>query len=188
MKNVLIVFFIVCFFIMVLVFPFKVRCMGHFNILKLIGFYSLKIMNLKLINGRIMFRDGKLQIENSVNRIENGLSSGFTQNFTKELLSKLDVKKVELFFSGGIADNSFSSAIICGTISAFINSIYSIFSQKYENVKLYEDVDAKFGENNFEITFDIVISISFIAIIVSVLKALKLKNREAKNERWSFKK
>ena len=188
MKNILIVFFIVCFFIMILVFPFKVRCMGHFNILKLIGFYSLKIMNLKLINGRILFEDGKFEIQNSVNRIEDGLSSSFSQNFTKQILSKIDIKKVELFFSGGIADNSFSSAIICGTVSAFIMSVYSIFSQKYENVKLYEDVDAKFGENNFEITFDIVVSISFISLIISALKANKLKNKEAKNERWSYKK
>lgn len=183
MKNIFIVFFIIFFVLSVLVFPFKIRCMGHFNLLKFAGFYSLKIMKLKLINGRMFLENGKIKIQNSVNRIENGLSDDYSQNFTKKILEKIDVKKVELFFSGGIADNSFSSAMICGTFSAIIQSIYSILSQNYQNVKLYEDVDAKFGENEFEVTFDIVVSVSLISLIISVFEALKLKNKEIKNER-----
>ena len=183
MQNILIVFFIICFIILVFVFPFKIRAMGHFNFLNLLGFYSLKIMKLRLINGRIIFENGEIKIENSVNIIEEKFSEEFSKNLIKEILARINVKKVELFFSGGIADNSFTSAIMCGGVSSIVQSVFSFLTQRYENVKLYEDVDAKFGENNLELTFDFVISISFLSIIISIIKAMKGKTRELKNEK-----
>ena len=64
-----------------------------------------------------------------------------------------------------MSENSFSSAMICGSMSSLIQSIYSYLSQKYYSVKLYEDIDAKFGEDSLEVTLDIVVSISLILIL-----------------------
>ena len=183
MQNILIVFFIVYFLIIILFFPFKIRCMGHFNIIEMMGFYSLKILKLKIINGRIKYENGKIVVQNSVNIIQDKFNGEFSRKFIYNLLSKIEVKKVEIFFSGGISDNSFSSAIICGGVSSFVQSVYSYFSQKYYNVKLYEDIEPKFGEDNLELTFDFVINVSMFSIIVSLLSAFKKNFGEIKNEK-----
>lgn len=161
--------------------------MGHFNLIELIGFYSLKVMKFKLLNGKMYYKNGKLYIQNSVNIIQEKLSKEFSQALTNEIKSKIEVKKVEIFFSGGIAENSFSSAIICGGVSSAIQSIYSYLSQTYYNVKLYEDVDTKFGEDNMELTFDFVVTISLILILISIIKAINNK-REYVNENGYYKK
>lgn len=129
-------------------------------------------------------KDGELTMENSINFMDGKINEDFMKNLIKEFISTIDVKKVELFFTGGISDNSFSSAIICGSISSMVETIYSYFSQKYDNVKLYKDVIPTFNENNLELTFDIVISISLLGIFLSILRALvKTKNKkESKNE------
>lgn len=178
MKNILIVFFIFFFIITIIVFPFKIRLMGHFNLMKLIGFYSLKIMFLRLLTGRIVFKDGKINIENSVNIVEDGFNSEFSKQFINEILKRIDIKKIEVYFTGGITNNSFSSAIICGSVSSIVQSIYSYLSQKFYKIKLYEDIDPTFNENNLEITFDIVISISLIAIVISVFSAFIKQKKE----------
>ena len=183
MQNILIVFFIVCFFVMIMVFPFKIRFMGHFNFINLIGFYSLKILKVKLINGKISYDKGKIIVQNSVNILQDKFNNDYSQILAKELMSKIDISKVEIYFSGGISDNSFSSAIICGSVSSIIQSIYSFLSQKYYGVKLYEDVDAMFGKDKLEVTFDFVINISFISIIISVISSLKKYKVVVNNEK-----
>lgn len=174
MQNILIVFFIISFVIMILCFPFKIRAMGHFNLLDLIGFYSFKIMKFRLLNGKIWLENGKIVVQNTVNVLKDKFSDEFSKILIKELIARIDAKKIEIFFSGGISNNSFSSAIMCGSVSSITQSLYSYLSQKYYNVKLYEDIDARFGQDNLEITFDFVISISFLSIIISMINAIRL--------------
>lgn len=54
-----------------------------------------------------------------------------------------------------------------------------------KNVKLYNDIKPTFGQDNFELTFDIVLSISFIQIISAVFAAAieNKKERRVLNER-----
>ena len=178
MQNILIVFFIASFIVMIMVFPFKTRFMGHFNLIELVGFYSLKIMKIKLINGKISYVGGDILIENSVDIIINKLNKDFSKRLFNQVIKRINVEKVEIFFNGGIADNSFSSAMICGGVSSLTESIYSYLSQNYYGVKLYEDIDAKFGNDNLELTFDLVISISFVSLLISLLNARKKKKGE----------
>ena len=173
MQNILIVFFVVSIILMILVFPFKTRCMGHFNLVEFVGFYSIKIMKMKLLNGMIGAKNGKIVVENSVNIINSKINQEYLKKLYKKLLRTIEVEKVEIFFTGGIANNSFSSAVICGGVSSVINLVYSYLTQKYFGVKLYEDVTTKFGENNIELTFDVVVSISFISLVFAMLSSLK---------------
>ena len=184
MKNTLVVFFIFFFVLSIIVFPFKIRILGHFNVLKMIGFYSLKLFFIKFLTGRMIYENGKIKIENSVNIIKDEFNPEFTKKFIIQILERLDVKKIEIYFTGGIIDNSFSSAMICGSVSSMIQSFYSYLSQKYYNLKLYEDIDPTFNENNLEITFDIVVSISLFSISKSVFVSLKKDKKELKDEKW----
>lgn len=179
MKSLLIVFFIAVLILMLTFFPFKVRSMIHLNLIERKCFYCFKFWRIKFLCGRAQIDNSLgLKIENSNNLISGKLNQTFTKNLASELLKQIDVKKIELFFTGGFVDDSYSSAIMCGTVNAFVQSVYSILSQKYKNVRMYEDVTPTFYETNFELTGDVVIKISLFQIFVSLIKASKIKNKE----------
>lgn len=182
MKNILIVFFIVFFIISILVFPFKIRVMGHINLIELVGVYSIKIMILKILTGRIRYNDGDFHVENIANVLENDTDGEYSKFLTIQILKKVDVKKVELYFKAGFLDDSYSSAMVCGGVSSIVQTIYSILSQRYYNVKLFEDIDPTFSQDNFELTFDAVVSISLISLVYSLIYSGILKKKEKKNE------
>ena len=169
MKNILIVFFIVFFILSILVFPFKIRIMGHFNLVELVGVYSIKIMIFRILTGRIKYQDDKFKVENVANILENDTSGNYSKILIKSIANKLDIKKIELYFKAGFLDDSFASALVCGGASSIVQTIYSVLSQKYYNVKLYEDIDPTFCKDNFELTFDGVVKISLISLVVSVI-------------------
>lgn len=181
----LIVFFVVLFVLLIIILPFKARLMVHVNILDLKGFYSLKIFKIRLLTGRVLIIDGELKIDNEIDKITIEYDSDFDKTFSKYILKEIDIKKMEIFFTGGFVDNSYASAIMCGTISSVVQIIYSYLTQKYYNVKLYQDIDPTFNEDNLELTFDIVVSISIFALLKSAIQsAISLKNlKENKNER-----
>lgn len=185
MREVLIVFFILTLIIMAMAFPFKTRILMHMNFLNTKGYYNLKVMRLKLLTGRFYIdSDDGFVVENSIDLISSNYNKPFVKELTKQMIARLDVKKVEMYFTGGLKNDSYLSAVLCGTISSLINAGYSYISEKYENVKLYEDVEVTFFEDNLEMTFDIVISISLFSILKSILKANKIvKVKEDLNER-----
>lgn len=186
-RNLLIVFFVALFFILIFLFPFKVRFMAHINLLKKKGFYSAKVLGIRVICGQIYIsKDNEIIMENSIDIMNNKFSKNFVKEFVKAFLNKMDIKKIELFFVGGITNDSFASAMLCGTITSLVNTIYSILSQRYDNVKLYEDIKPSFNKLQFELTFDFVIRISIFNIILSIFKALIANNKfkEIENERW----
>ena len=95
-------------------------------------------------------------------------------------------KKLEIYFTGGFQDDSSTSALVCGMVSSLVQTAYSYLKMTYENVKLYEDVEPTFDESNLEITIDGVVAISFLSIMISIVKASinkkKYKNKESLNE------
>ena len=122
-------------------------------------------------------QNGKIKVDNSNNLISGEINKTFLKQFIKELLSRIDVKKTEIFFTGGLEDDSYASAIMCGTISSLVKTGYSVLSQKYKNVKMYEDISPTYHETNLELTFDVVISLSFIQFLISAIKANSYKKK-----------
>ena len=179
MKELLIVFFIFTVIIMAMAFPFKTRMMFHTNLLNAKGFYSFKIMKIRLLTGRFFIDKSEgFTIENSVDIFSQNINKPFVRNLIKEMTKRVDVKKVELFFTGGFKEDAYSSAIMCGFVSSAAQVIYSMIYEKFEDAKLYEDVSVTFDEDNVDLTFDIVIKISLIAILKSIFKANKTVKQE----------
>ena len=130
-------------------------------------------------------QNGSLQITNSDNVLSSNANSSFIKEMAKQIISRLNVKKVEVFFTGGFVDDSYLSAMMCGSVSSVIQSIYSYLSQNYKDVKMYEDIQPTFNQTNLELTMDFVVSLSLFQIFLSILKANKMKRslREELNER-----
>lgn len=170
MKNIFIVFFIVNLILLILSFPIKIKLIGHFNFVKMIGLYSLKTFGIKLLNGKIYYDNGNFIFNNSVNLIKNRFKDSYSKELTIDLIKKINIKKIEIFFNGGVADDSFASAIICGSVSSSIKSLYSYLSQNYFGIKLYEDIDAKFGKNELELNFNMILGISLVTMVILLLK------------------
>lgn len=159
--------------------------MCHFNVFEVKGFYSIKIWRFNFICGKIYSDpDGKIKTENSIGVINKDYDKNFIKLLALNLLKRLDVHKVEIFFTGGFKENSYSSALLCGSVSSMVQSLYSYLSQQYDYVRLYENIVPTFNENNLELTFDIVLSISIFKIFVSIIKSNIANNKlkESKNE------
>lgn len=133
--------------------------------------------------GMLYMDSGKIKMENEKSVFYQNVDRNFLIKFLVEVLSRLDVNKIEIFFTGGFVDDSYLSAIMCGTVSSMVQSLYSVLSQKYENVRMIEDVKPTFNESNLELTVECVVSVSLFEILVSVIKANSLKKlKESKNE------
>lgn len=184
MRNLLIVFLVLSLVILVLVFPFKTRMMGHVNLFEMKCYYSVKSWIIKLLCGKIEVENGKLQMLNEETLLSGSYDNEYVKKVFSELLSRLDVKKVEIFFTGGFKENSYYSAIMCGTIVSLVESLYGYLSLKFDDVKMYKDIKPTFDENNLELTLDIVVSFSIFGIAKSLLSANKeyKKLKEAKSE------
>ncbi len=184
MKELLIVFLILILLIMAIAFPFKTRFMIHINLFDTQGYYNIKVIKIKLLTGRFYIDDKEgFSVENSANLMEGKFKSDFAKELSKEFIKTLDVKQVKMFFTGGLKNDAYASAMIVGTACSVVRSFYAYLSEMYEDVKLYEDVDVTFDDNNLEMTLDIVISISLFSIIKSIIKANK--NVKVKGEsKW----
>ena len=184
MRNLLIVFFVICFLFLIIIFPFKTRLMGHLNLIDLKCYYSLKTWILKILCGKIELENGKIKMENDETLFSKTYNNDYVKLVWKELLSEIDVKKLEVFFSGGFKENSFSSAIMCGSVVSLVETIFGALSLRYDNVKMYKDIKPTFDENNLELTLDLVVSISLWRIVWCLLSAGKKLNKlkEIKSE------
>ena len=183
MKSMLIVFFIALLLLLIIMFPFKIRAMGHFNLLSLKGYYTLKIWRLKILCGKIERDDsGELKVTNANNILKGDFNNPFVKKLSKEILDRIDVKKIEIFFTGGFINDSYSSAIMCGTISSVIKSLYGYLSLMYEDVELYEDVNPTYNESNLELTVSGIVCVSLFKLFVGVISANIKTKKELKNE------
>ena len=180
MKQLLIVFFIVILLLLILIFPFKSRFAGHFDLVKQKGFYALKIWRVKILNGMIWVENNKIEMKNSKSIISGGIDKSYAVEFTKKIISEFDIKKVEIYFTGGFQNDSFASAMMCGGAVSVVEAIYSVLSMNYLDVKLYEDIKPTFNDSNFEITINFVVSISILKIITSIIKAKMIENKKFK--------
>lgn len=185
MRNLLIVFFVICFMMMVVFFPFKTRLMGHLNLIDLKCFYSLKTWIIKILSGWIVFENGKIEMFNEETILTKSYNNKYMKLVGKEILSSVDIKKLEVFFVGGFKDNSFSSAMMCGAVMSAVETIFAYLSLSFDNVKMYKDIKPTFDENNLELTMDIVVSVSLWKMFLCFLSAGKNLNnlKELKSEK-----
>ena len=184
MRNLLIVFLIICIIFLIIFFPFKTRVMGHVNLLEMKCYYSVKSWIIKLLCGKIIVDNGKIKMTNDDTILTGDVDKLFVKKMVGEIMSKLDIKKIEIFFTGGFKENSFSSAIICGSILSIVETLYGNLSLSFDNIKMYKDIKPTFDEDNLELTIDIVVSMSLIKILNCFLKVGKKtkKLKEINNE------
>ncbi len=158
--------------------------MGHFDVLNFKFYYVAKLWILKLICGKILIDNGEIKMTNEKTILSGSYNKPYIKSISKELMDRMDVKKVELFFTGGFKENSFSSAMVCGCVLSVVETLYGYLSLSFDNVKMYKDINPTFDENNLELTVDIVVSISLVQILKSLLSAgsrtqkLKEQNNE----------
>ena len=98
MRNLLIVFLIICILFLIIFFPFKTRVMGHINLLEMKCYYSVKSWIIKLLCGKILVDEGRIRVANDDALLTGDVDKLFVKKMAGEIISKLDVKKIEIFF------------------------------------------------------------------------------------------
>ena len=82
MKWIILVVFILLLIFLLLCIPFNVAFGAHLNVVENKGFYSLKVLFIKILCGRMRIREGKLEFENNNDLL-------FTANSNEDFINKI---------------------------------------------------------------------------------------------------
>ena len=107
MRDLLIVFFIISLIFLIIIFPFKTRVMGHLNLVDMKCYYSVKSWIVKLLCGKILLENGKIDIENEKTFLSKTYNSDFVKYFGKAVVSEIEIKKIELFLKKTMVNGVF---------------------------------------------------------------------------------
>ena len=182
MKVAVLILVMVVFVILVITYPFKFKGAVHINALENIGFAVIKVLNIRLFNGRFKVdTDGKFSFEKEKNK-KKKKNKTFKNHYFLSLSKRVDVKKAELFFNGGLEDDACLVSMACGYINVFVLSIFAVFMSKYKQMKTFVLVEPEYDKNRLELTASGVITFSLLDMFLSAVNGLcfMLKERGKK--------
>lgn len=173
MKTCLIVFFTIILIILLITYPLKIVVKFHINVLTQRAFYSIKFIFVKLLCGTAYIQNKRLIIQNSHNLIYNTQNKEFQTQLLKCILPKIDITKLQIYFSGGIANNAYQTAMICGYMYSITSAIFSYFITKNNFINVFQDIDPQYGKDCLDITTKAIVQFSLLDVIIAMLGATK---------------
>ena len=148
--------------------------MGHVNIIDNICVYTIKVLFIKILVGRLKINltDG-LKIENDVNNLPAGTNPNFTDILLKTIIRKIEIDKFKVFSSLGAKNDAFLTAMAAGSVSTIFACLSAIILEYNPNATITRAVSPTFNENSAEITIVASFKINILNIIISLIKAKK---------------
>ncbi len=172
MKATLLIVFIVLFVVLLLVYPFKIKGAFHFNAIEDVGFVVLKVFVIKLVCMRFRFNNkGGLELKKYKKKKKKKKPVTLLGSYFMSLAKKLDVKKIQFFFSSGVPDNAYLVCMVNGAVETISASMFAVLLNKYKHLKIFSDVDPVFNENKLEVTASVVVSFCLLDMLLSVIHA-----------------
>ena len=168
-------FLIPLFFIIIFSLPLSIKlkvCLNKNNDIIL----SLFLFKIRLILVRVSFINGKLFLFINKNKkeIELFLSQKqiyFVDHLTKNVLQKMQLKKVGVFFRYGNFD-AYKTAMICGFINSVENIVFSYLKNYRQTCSFDKKTYYAFNKDVFCFASYISFSISTFDIIYSLIVSL----------------
>ena len=185
MKIAALCLLILLFFILLLIFPFRLRFLGHLNLINNICIYSIKVLFIKILVGRLKLTiNNGIEIENQVNNIPDNKSPHFTNILVKCIVKKIEIDKLKIFMGFGIEDNAFASAMVAGSFNAVASVLIGVVLEYNPYAKITRAIVPEYNKNFCEATIVTSFKISLLSIIISYFKAkniYKLKYKGVNN-------
>lgn len=162
-------------------YPFKISLKLHINFVTKQSFYSIKVVFIKLLCGTTYIEDNRLVIQNSDNLIYTTGNQKKQMEQIKQLVKKIVPAKLQIYFSGGIQNDAYQTAMLCGYIYAITSSIFTFCISKNNFINIFQDIDPQYNSNALDVTTKCILQISLLDVIVSLVVGNK-KYKEKMNE------
>lgn len=175
MKAILIVLGVLLLILAIIVFPFRARFQGHFNLFSGICIYSIKIVFIKLLVGRckVSFADG-LKIENMVNNMPKDPKHPHLMDmFASQVLKRIEISKFDFYFTFGESENASTTALVCGSIKILSAMLISYILNNNKNADIFQDINPSYTSNEFELTMQVSVKLSLLDVLLSFISAKK---------------
>lgn len=137
------------------------------------AYYTLNHRFFNLLQGKILVLDNReisLIIKKNV-ILTKSSNQEFSKRFAFELLSRVKLKRIDVFVDTGIVSDAFISAIIAGGATGIAGVVKSLLSHTSAQTSVY--VTNEFKTKNYAVAVDLNIKISTLKIIASMLSARK---------------
>ena len=181
MKTCLVFLLCLLLLLVLIVLPFSVNINMHLNIIEQKCFYSIKLLFIKLLCGKTYIDDSRLIIQNTNNLIYNNQKDANKQiTQIKSIAKKITISQVDIFFSAGVKDNAYATAMLCGYTYAISSALVAVLISKNPYINIFQDVDPNYNKDALDITLKCQIQISILKIIFALISANK-KLKESNN-------
>lgn len=184
MKIYLVVFLAVILFLVLLAYPIKAVAKVHVNLVNLKAFYCIKVLFIKILCGTTYIEDNRLIIQNSHNLLYNMQNTPKQMIIIKNIVKRISVAKMQIYFCGGIKNNAYQTAILCGYMQAITSALFGFLITKNNYINIFQDIDPQYNKDALDITIKCVLEISMLdiigALIVSVFSYKEKLSDKAK--------
>lgn len=180
MKIYLVVFLCVLLLFVLLAYPIKAVAKVHINAINLKAFYSIKVLFIKLLCGTTYIEDNRLIIQNSHNFLYNMKDTKKQMVITKNIVKRISVSKLQIYFCGGIKNNAYQTAIICGYAHGISSALISYLITKNNYINIYQDIDPQYNKDALDLTLKCVLEISLLDVFAALIDS-KAKYKESQS-------
>lgn len=174
MKEIIMCLIIFLFMLSVITYPLKMVCAIHVDVVNMIGFAVVSVYSFKLLNIKCEMTKGKIKITKKHKRKKKNDKS-FSKCYLKNLVNKLEIKKMDLFFDAGEVDNVKLVSILCGSISSIFAILISVLLNKFQDMKVFKCINPHYDKQIFELSGRLVLNFTLIDVVLSFISALKEK-------------
>lgn len=178
-------------FIVIVIFPIKLKAKIHFNLLKNSGTLRLKLFRIVLLEGLLSFHNFCLEITNkkdgriTVVPISFGEENFFSQtDFEAILMKKIHLKQATLYVRFGSKTDALLTATVAGIVRIVSSCIGAVVKTKKGEARITTKTYPCFNKDELSVDFKGIITISIFdfvwALIIAVAKKI-LEKKEVQN-------
>ncbi len=180
MRGLLIGFLLLIFIILILALPFKVKVKMHVNLINPQAYYSIKVAFLKLICGKAYIQSNKFIVQNTHNIFKTeGKMSKKEACIIKQIIKNINITRAEIYFTGGIKDDAYQTAMLCGNMYAISSAITAYLITNNNFINIYQDIDTDFNNDALDLSVSAIVELSILDIIFAVIiGSNKVKEKE----------
>ena len=176
MRTFVIIGFIAILMILLFVFPMNIKLKFHIDAITGKIFYSIKILNIKILIGTIYFFDGRFVVQNTHNLIlkDDKEIRKKEDIFLLQVIKQISISRLELYFDGGMVSSPAMLALVCGFVYSLFCGIsaYTITRHPLSHINI--SVNSNFKQSILEISALSLLEISLLKIVVAKIKAKRI--------------
>lgn len=166
--------FAIFLLLFLIIFPFLIEFDIRFNILRLKGSLTIKILNKYVIDFKIRIKHGYVYINHKNKERKEKISDKnvnvmFILNFIKQLYFREQFLNLEIHSNFGYMYDAMLTAVISGTIDVITKSMIGKIKNNKKSTHILIDVKPKYNEDILNIRVQNTVRISIFDILYALI-------------------